>query len=519
MENLNRTSSVIGKSNAQLRAAAYVRMSTERQSYSIQHQLDAIHKYAAQQGLLIVRAYVDEGKSGLALNTRLGLQGLLRDVQSGAADFKAVVVYDVSRWGRFQDVDESAYYEFICRMAGVQIIYCAEPFLNDGSALSALLKGIKRTMSAEYSRELSVKVFNAQCRFVAMGYKAGGYAGYGLRRVAVSADGQSKRILLRNERKPLITDRVRYELGPDEEVQRVKLIYRWYIRDGLGHTDIAAKLNGQEVLNQFGKPWCPSDVKGILTNEKYMGDLVFNRHSHKLQRSYVNNPPELWLRCKGAIPAIVSARTFKRAQDQRLKRMRAPTDDEMLDLLRDLFAKCGKVSSRLIADEAGMPKWKMFAKRFGSLANACFIAGVPPTKTYKYWITKHSVTCIRKAVVTDAKRLAVEAGATVHDLRRNSTFRINDAFTVQVRVTKCTVDKRGLVRWRFSVSRGLADFIIAAKLDLSNAVVTDYYLIPVAELEVDTVVLRAEVPSVYGEYRYDDLPALFGIHHRHGSKG
>jgi hypothetical protein len=34
---------------------------------------------------------------------------LLINVEGGSPGFKAVVVYDVSRWGRFQDADESAY--------------------------------------------------------------------------------------------------------------------------------------------------------------------------------------------------------------------------------------------------------------------------------------------------------------------------------------------------------------------------------------------------------------------------
>jgi DNA invertase Pin-like site-specific DNA recombinase len=41
----------------------------------------------------------------------LGFSKLLADVESGNADFETVVVYDVSRWGRFQNIDESAAYE------------------------------------------------------------------------------------------------------------------------------------------------------------------------------------------------------------------------------------------------------------------------------------------------------------------------------------------------------------------------------------------------------------------------
>jgi DNA invertase Pin-like site-specific DNA recombinase len=103
-----------------------------------------------------------------------------------------VLVYDVSRWGRFQDVDESAYYEYICKRANVSIHYCAEQFENDGSLSSSLLKTIKRTMAGEYSRELSVKVFAGQCRLIERGFRQGGPAGYGLRRQNKSTDSRLK---------------------------------------------------------------------------------------------------------------------------------------------------------------------------------------------------------------------------------------------------------------------------------------------------------------------------------------
>src|SRR5712672_261426 len=60
------------------------------------------------------------------INSRNDPQKLIADVQERKADFDVILVYDVSRWGRFQDVDESAYYEFIRKKAGIQVLYCAE---------------------------------------------------------------------------------------------------------------------------------------------------------------------------------------------------------------------------------------------------------------------------------------------------------------------------------------------------------------------------------------------------------
>jgi DNA invertase Pin-like site-specific DNA recombinase len=214
------------------RAAQYVRMSTEHQQYSTENQRDKILEYATQRGIQIVRTYADEGKSGLRLDGRLALQQLIRDVENGTADFQIIIVYDVSRWGRFQDADESAYYEYICRRAGIQVAYCAEQFENDGSPVSTIVKGVKRAMAGEYSRELSAKVFAGQCRLIELGYRQGGPAGYGLRRVLIDQFGVIKSELARGEHKSLQTDRVILMPGPEDEVRVVNQIYRWFIDEG-----------------------------------------------------------------------------------------------------------------------------------------------------------------------------------------------------------------------------------------------------------------------------------------------
>lgn len=150
-----RKETVLSDVQAGLRAAQYVRMSTDHQRYSTENQAAAIATYAAQRNLTIVRTYADHGRSGVRLDGREALQRLIKDVRSGQADFEVILVYDVSRWGRFQDADESAYYEFMCKEAGIRVAYCAELFENDGSLVSAILKNMKRVMAGEYSRELS----------------------------------------------------------------------------------------------------------------------------------------------------------------------------------------------------------------------------------------------------------------------------------------------------------------------------------------------------------------------------
>src|SRR5207248_3824709 len=133
----------------------------------------------------------------------LGLRQLLKDVMEGNAEYQSILVYDVSRWGRFQDADESAHYEFLCRSAGKSVHYCAESFLNDGTVPSSIMKALKRVMTGEYSRDLSERVFRGMKEHVKRGRWLGSIPGYGFRRMLLSCDGKPQRILQAAERKSL----------------------------------------------------------------------------------------------------------------------------------------------------------------------------------------------------------------------------------------------------------------------------------------------------------------------------
>jgi DNA invertase Pin-like site-specific DNA recombinase len=226
------------------RAAQYVRMSTEHQQYSIDNQSDWNTRYAEAHGMEIVRTFSDV-ESGV--NIRDGLQSLLDEVEGGHAGYSVVLVYDVSRWGRFQDTDESAYYEFRCKRAGVSVHYCAEQFENDGGFLSSLLKSIKRSMAGEYSRELSAKVFAGQSRLVRLGFHIVGVSGYGLRRQLLDRDRNPKGLLAPGERKSIQTDRIVLVPGPPSEIKVINDIYSQYI-NGWNMAQIARWINSRGLL-------------------------------------------------------------------------------------------------------------------------------------------------------------------------------------------------------------------------------------------------------------------------------
>ena len=112
------------------------------------------------------------------------------------------------------------------------MIYCGEQFANDAGPYASLLKSMKRVMAAEYSRDLSEKVFAAQARFIEMGFKQGGHAGYGLRRLPLKACGLPRAILEYGESKVSATDRVVLVWGPEHEVTTVRRVYALYLEQG-----------------------------------------------------------------------------------------------------------------------------------------------------------------------------------------------------------------------------------------------------------------------------------------------
>jgi DNA invertase Pin-like site-specific DNA recombinase len=169
-----------------IRAAQYVRMSTDHQRYSIENQITVIGAYADLHNLAIVS---------------------------------------------------------VCKRSGLKVVYCAEQFENDGSLTSNMLKSLKRVMAAEFSRELSAKIFAAQCRITSLGFRHGGPITFGLVRELVDENRCSRGYLAAGQRKALQTDRVVVRPGPPDELEVIRSIFRRFVlkrtpRPGLRATSI-----------------------------------------------------------------------------------------------------------------------------------------------------------------------------------------------------------------------------------------------------------------------------------------
>lgn len=460
-------------------AAQYLRMSTEHQRYSLENQSSAIQKYAVTHGFQVVFTYSDAAKSGLVLKRRAGLRQLLQDVVAGTAPYRAILVYDISRWGRFQDTDESAHYEFLCKSAGVPVHYCAEIFANDGTLSSLIMKALKRTMAGEYSRELGVKVLAGLTRLARLGFKQGGAPGYGLRRMLVSGSGEPKHELRAGERKSIATDRVILVPGPEYEVQVVRDIFRMHVSERLTIRNIVISLNRRCVQYIGSSPWNYRAVHTLLSNPKYTGCHVFGRISCRLSTPVVKLPSSEWVFTPDAFQPIVSFDTFSRAQIILQNRTYHKSDEEALKSLRALLAANGSLSIALIQNSDGVPSPSSFRRRFGSLGRAYELIGYGQPGHVIANDLRRTRQLLRNDLMAQIVALFPDE---VSIFRRGgkwrSRLRLKSGLMVSVLVSHA-VDWRQSVAWRVNPAVRECGFVtLLARVNDGNESFLDLHILP-----------------------------------------
>jgi DNA invertase Pin-like site-specific DNA recombinase len=463
------------------RAAQYIRASTDMQKYSGENQKIAIAAYATVRQIQIVRTYNDEGRSGLDIEGRPALSKLIEDIQSGAHNFDLILVYDVSRWGRFQNVDESAHYEYICKKNGVSIEYCAEQFENDNSLSAALLKNIKRVMAGEYSRELSVKVYNGQSRIAAKGFHVGTPPKYGLKRWLIDAQGNPKCELRPGERKSIHNDRTILVPGPAAEVETVRLIFGLLVDLHMGGQEIADTLNNLNIPYLNDRPWYMNAVFNILRNEKYAGTNVYNRTSGRLGAPHKRTPRNQWIRAPNAFEAIVSQKRFWAAQRQLRLNLEPHTENYLLDSLSALWCKAGDLSRDVLDKEIG-PCAHTYAERFGSLTKAYERVGFHKRHIRNVQSNRE----IRDQVCHEIYTNLLWHNAAVKNLG-DFRLQVNNELVVQIVCGRTSPATGANNEWRAIVTgHRRKDLLVVVRVDESTEQPFDYFLIPFVFFPVGT---------------------------------
>ncbi|MEQ8785081.1 MAG: recombinase family protein [Pirellulaceae bacterium] len=351
-----------------VRAVAYYRHSAQdRQENSIPIQRDQVREWADKNGVEIIHEFADAGKSGLNAEGRPAFTEMMEEWVKQRHDFDYVLCLDVSRWGRFQDIDLSAQYSAECRKSKKQIIYTTIGKPREDDPLYPVYVQFERFRAAQYSRELSDKVWRGCVKIAEQGYWAGGTAPYGLQRLLLDEKREPLHVLADGQRKGIQNQRVTLVEGPPDEVAAIRRIFHEFVELEYSEYRIAEGLNNDRIPSPSGRRWGAGSVLARLRNEKYAGTMVYNQTSQKLKTPSHPNPPEQWVRTPDAFDGIIPAEQFEQAQQILERRKQKYDPDYMLRQLNALYQQHGLFRSSLLRLDDRTPSAGSYARHFGSL--------------------------------------------------------------------------------------------------------------------------------------------------------
>jgi DNA invertase Pin-like site-specific DNA recombinase len=316
------------------RVGVYFRCSTDKQDQSIPDQRKKVEEFAGQNNMQIVVWFdKDEGRSGTSFEKRPDFMRMVSLIESGRAPFSKVLVYDVDRWGRPIDPRESTYWEYHCKRYGAEIVYVNDLSVNDNTLAGRLTKTIKQELATEESRKQSLRVRERSKLRASEGYRVGGFAPYGYKRLLVDKEGNPIKVLEDGERKYEKEQRVVLTPGDEKEIAVVRRMFEMKAK-GESILGIANALNKERIpspdcnksrrkTNASGK-WCVNTVWRILSNPVYKGDLVYNQTirgnwvKHENSGSVRHDVRE-WVREERVFEGIIPQELFERVNRNRRK--------------------------------------------------------------------------------------------------------------------------------------------------------------------------------------------------------
>jgi DNA invertase Pin-like site-specific DNA recombinase len=461
-------------------AAEYLRMSTEVQDLSLDTQREALRSFAKVQGLTIVSSYIDHGCSGLTISHRPAMKRLMADVSRRACKFSFILVYDISRWGRFQDTDASAYYEYHCRLNGVRVLYVREPFGATLSPFLEVLKNLKRAMAAEYIRELASKTTAGQSQAMEKGYQMGSVPCLGIARVGVSPSGQV-RDLKRGEKRTRSGEHIRWVSGPAGELDLVRRIFDQYANTEISVRALSHELAKEGIRSSAGRVITETMLYSLLDCEAFIGNFVWGRYDCTMRNA---NPArrkegaEGFRRSVAILDPIVKHAVWERAQTKR--RLRGGymlSEEELLDRLRAGLSH-NPALGVVDLQGSGCPSYRAYASAFGSFARALRMAGqniqLAQKVRFEY---KRRVQVLGKRVADDICNLLTEAGVSCTRLARQHVLSLNREVRVRVHavVRRPWRDKNP---WWIGQRRGITcDFALVVRIERDDTA-GDLLLLP-----------------------------------------
>lgn len=489
-------------------AAAYTRHSAEgRQENSVENQLDAIRVHAERNNIEIVREFSDPGKSGLNVEGRKGFQALLEFVKTANIDY--VICLDITRWGRFQNIDRSAFYEAECAKYGVKVIYVDHGDLKEtdhngtGSDETELFLGVRksveRAMAGKFSRDISKKVFAGAVKVSEQGNRAGGPPPFGMLRLEVNEQREPVTVMKPKQHKSYPNNRVRLIPDPEYKAEAVRRIFDLFVTEDRSERQIATILDDENISPPRSARWHVSTIRRILRDEQYIGSVVYNKTSqrkvdYEFKAKRTNNPREQWVVTPGIYPQVITPAIFEAAQakfDLRNKRM---SPEEILERIRFAFQKYNMLSYSLMSTLPDMPTRSEVIKAFGSLPEA--VQSLYPE------LLANARSDVRKMIESEANEV----------LEHEDFLVINKMFSVKIEPALPFPRGYGH-QWHFRVdNRRNVDITLGVPLrDFKAGRILGYFPFPRVLTDEPLVCIADSSSFKIGLYGYPDLSFILDL--------
>lgn len=253
----------------------YLRMSDDSQDTSIEIQLKNINLLCKREKYNPLFTFKDEGKSGShSVKKRKDFLRMLDEVKAGKwPTVKAVVVYDLSRFGRLDSI-EGAEHKQVLRQAGIYLHACTEGKIDWRDSNARIIDAVHSETNNKFSVDLGRRALGGKL----LAFNAGDFFGfvvpYGLARKMIADDG-SEKVIPRSLRfsKPK-TWKCQIVLGDDAEMDVVRWMFKQFDTRDIGYRWLASELNIKGVKSPTGKMWHAKVIEDILRNDKYIGNMA-----------------------------------------------------------------------------------------------------------------------------------------------------------------------------------------------------------------------------------------------------
>ncbi len=313
--------------------ALYARVSSDRQDVdlSVAAQLRALREFAERNGYRVAREYVDEAESGRVAD-RPQFRRMLDDASETESPFQEILVWKFSRFTRKRE--HAVAFKSMLRRRGIRVTSITEH--ADDTPTGKLMEAIIESVDEFYSENLAQEVRRGMRESAQRGFYLASVAPFGYRKVYVADGGKQ---------------RPRLELDPPRD-SVVRRIFEMALR-GQSTLEIVKTLNSEGIPSAKGKRWLKTAVHGMLSNEVYMGTLVWG-----LKATDGSEP----VRVENAVPAIVSTEEFEQIRGMLEARAPAKSNPRRAAspyLLSGLVA-CALCGKQLTAAEAKGGKYTYY---------------------------------------------------------------------------------------------------------------------------------------------------------------